>query len=72
LAERSATLVRQRYTAGVSTLIDLLDAQRTQFVAQQDVVAAQAELLKDFVSLQKSLGLGWALSDAAVPVARVR
>jgi len=29
-------------------------------------------LLKDFVSLQKSLGLGWALSDAAVPVARVR
>jgi len=59
-AERSATLVRQRYTAGVSTLIDLLDAQRTQFAAQQDVVAAQAELLKDFVALQKSLGLGWA------------
>jgi len=25
------------------------------------VVAAQAELLKDFVSLQKSLGLGWRL-----------
>ncbi|MDR5821652.1 efflux transporter outer membrane subunit [Caballeronia sp. LZ043] len=58
-AERSATLVRQRYRAGVSTLIDLLDAQRTQFAAQQDVVAAKAELLKDFVSLQKSLGLGW-------------
>ena len=58
-SERSATLVRQRYTAGVSTLIDLLDAQRTQFAAQQDVVAARAELLKDFVSLQKSLGLGW-------------
>lgn len=58
-SERSATLVRQRYTAGVSTLIDLLDAQRTEFAAQQDVVAARAELLKDFVSLQKSLGLGW-------------
>jgi outer membrane protein TolC len=58
-ADRSAMLTRQRYTAGVSSLIDLLDAQRTQFAAQQDVVAAQAELLKDFVSLQKSLGLGW-------------
>jgi NodT family efflux transporter outer membrane factor (OMF) lipoprotein len=58
-ADRSATLTRQRYTAGVSSLIDLLDAQRTQFAAQQDVVAAQADLLKDFVSLQKSLGLGW-------------
>jgi NodT family efflux transporter outer membrane factor (OMF) lipoprotein len=70
-AERSALLVRQRYMAGVSTLIDLLDAQRTQFAAQQDVVAAQAELLKDFVSLQKSLGLGWELSGDAVSVARV-
>ncbi|WP_250455023.1 efflux transporter outer membrane subunit [Caballeronia sp. ATUFL_M2_KS44] len=64
-SERSATLVRQRYTAGVSTLIDLLDAQRTQFAAQEDVVAAQAELLKDFVSLQKSLGLGWQPGDSA-------
>jgi NodT family efflux transporter outer membrane factor (OMF) lipoprotein len=58
-ADRSATLMRQRYTAGVSTLIDLLDTQRTQFSAQQNVVAGRAELLKDFVSLQKSLGLGW-------------
>jgi len=58
-ADRSATLMRQRYTAGVSTLIDLLDTQQTQFDAQQNVVAGQAELLKDFVSLQKSLGLGW-------------
>jgi NodT family efflux transporter outer membrane factor (OMF) lipoprotein len=70
-AERSATLVRQRYRAGVSTLIDLLDAQRTQFAAQQDVVAAQAELLKDFVSLQKSLGLGWTPSGEAARVAQL-
>ncbi|MGA7816090.1 efflux transporter outer membrane subunit [Caballeronia sp.] len=60
-ADRSATLMRQRYTAGTSSLIDLLDTQRTQFSAQQNVVAGQAELLKDFVSLQKSLGLGWRL-----------
>jgi NodT family efflux transporter outer membrane factor (OMF) lipoprotein len=58
-ADRSATLMRQRYTAGTSSLIDLLDTQRTQFSAQQNVVSGQAELLKDFVSLQKSLGLGW-------------
>jgi len=58
-ADHSATLMRQRYLAGVSTLIDLLDTQRQEFTAQQNVVAGQAELLKDFVSLQKSLGLGW-------------
>lgn len=60
-ATHSAVLMRQRYTAGVSTLIDLLDTQRQEFSAQQNVVAGQAELLKDFVSLQKSLGLGWQL-----------
>ncbi|WGS53327.1 efflux transporter outer membrane subunit [Paraburkholderia sp. D15] len=58
-ATHSATLMRQRYSAGVSTLIDLLDTQREEFTAQQNVVAGQAELLKDFVSLQKSLGIGW-------------
>lgn len=58
-AERSATLMRQRYRAGASSLVDLLDTQRAEFVSQQDVVSGQAELLKDFVSLQKSLGLGW-------------
>ncbi|HEY1609854.1 MAG TPA: efflux transporter outer membrane subunit [Paraburkholderia sp.] len=58
-AEHSATLMRQRYRAGASSLIDLLDTQRTEFSAQQNVVAGQAELLNDFVSLQKSLGLGW-------------
>jgi NodT family efflux transporter outer membrane factor (OMF) lipoprotein len=58
-ADRASVLMQQRYTAGVSTLIDLLDTQRTQFSAQQDVVAGQAELLKDYVLIQKSLGLGW-------------
>lgn len=58
-ATHSATLMRQRYAAGVATLIDLLDTQRQEFTAQQNVVAGQAELLKDFVALQKSLGIGW-------------
>jgi NodT family efflux transporter outer membrane factor (OMF) lipoprotein len=58
-ADRSATLMHQRYSAGASSLIDLLDTQRTQFSAQQNLVEGQANLLKDFVSLQKSLGLGW-------------
>jgi NodT family efflux transporter outer membrane factor (OMF) lipoprotein len=58
-AQRSAFLMRERYRAGTSSLVDLLDTQRAEFLSQQDVVAGQAELLKDFVSLQKSLGLGW-------------
>ncbi|GLQ48465.1 hypothetical protein GCM10007862_35160 [Dyella lipolytica] len=40
-------------------MIDLLDTQRVQFTAQQNLVEGRADLLKDFVSLQKRLGLGW-------------
>ncbi len=58
-AVHSATLMDQRYRAGVSSLIDLLDTQRDALSAQQNVIAGQAELIKDYVSLQKSLGLGW-------------
>jgi NodT family efflux transporter outer membrane factor (OMF) lipoprotein len=58
-ANRSERLMHQRYGAGASSLIDLMDTQRTQFTAQQNLIEGQADLLKDFVSLQKSLGLGW-------------
>ncbi|WDD95215.1 efflux transporter outer membrane subunit [Burkholderia sp. FERM BP-3421] len=63
-ADHAETLLRARYTAGVSTLIDLLDTQRDALGAQQNVIAGRAELLKDFVSLQKSLGLGWQAAPA--------
>jgi NodT family efflux transporter outer membrane factor (OMF) lipoprotein len=65
-SDRSLTLMRQRYTAGASSLIDLLDTERTQFNAQQNLVQGQGELLKDFVSLQKSLGLGWETAQPTV------
>jgi NodT family efflux transporter outer membrane factor (OMF) lipoprotein len=58
-AQRASTLMRQRYRAGVATAIDLLDTERTQFSAQQDVIAGRAQLIEDFIQLQKSLGLGW-------------
>ncbi|PMS19772.1 RND transporter [Trinickia dabaoshanensis] len=58
-AQRASTLMRQRYGAGVATAIDLLDTERTQFSAEQDVIAGRAQLIEDFIQLQKSLGLGW-------------
>ncbi|MEK6424041.1 MAG: efflux transporter outer membrane subunit [Burkholderia gladioli] len=63
-ATHSATLMDQRYRAGVSSMIDLLDTQRESLSAQQNVISGQAELIKDYVSLQKSLGLGWRTDTA--------
>jgi NodT family efflux transporter outer membrane factor (OMF) lipoprotein len=58
-AAKSSFLTEMRYRAGTSTALDWLDAERTRFSAEQDRVAGEAELIKDFVALQKSLGLGW-------------
>ncbi len=58
-AQRAAELTRQRYRAGTATMLEWLDAERTRVLAQQDRISGDANLVADFVSLQKSLGLGW-------------
>jgi NodT family efflux transporter outer membrane factor (OMF) lipoprotein len=58
-AAKAPSLTEMRYRAGTSSALDWLEAERTRFSAEQDRVAGEAELIKDFVALQKSLGLGW-------------
>ena len=58
-AMHSATLTEQRYRAGTTSALDWLDSERTRFSAEQNRISAEAQLIQDFVSLQKSLGLGW-------------
>jgi NodT family efflux transporter outer membrane factor (OMF) lipoprotein len=58
-ATKASALTEMRYRAGTSSALDWLDAERTRFSAEQDRVAGEAELIKDYVALQKSLGLGW-------------
>lgn len=58
-ADEAEAITRERYAAGTASLIDLLDAERQQIAAQQSLSQAEARLTTDYVSLQKSLGLGW-------------
>ncbi len=58
-AARTAALAQKRYGGGTASLIDALDAERQRLQADQSVSQARAELLRDYVALQKSLGLGW-------------
>ena len=54
-------LTQQRRAAGVTTEMDVQDARRELMNRDQDVLAARGQLLKQFVSVNKSLGLGWQL-----------
>ncbi|XBS70110.1 efflux transporter outer membrane subunit [Acerihabitans sp. KWT182] len=55
-AGHDSALVKQRYGAGVASLIDLLDTQRTALTAGQNRIQAQTDLALDYVALQKKLG----------------
>jgi len=48
--------------AGTASLIDVLDSERQQLSAEQNLAQAQAALTNDFIALQKALGLGWSAS----------
>ena len=49
-----------RYRNGVSSYLDLLDAQRSLFATQQAVVQTRLAQLQNQVALYKTLGGGWA------------
>jgi NodT family efflux transporter outer membrane factor (OMF) lipoprotein len=52
-------LARLRYDNGVASYLDLLDAQRSLFTAQQTLVETRLALLQNQVQLYRSLGGGW-------------
>jgi multidrug efflux system outer membrane protein len=59
-ALRSAyAMAVQRYETGVSSYLEVLDAQRSLFSAQLALVQAQAQYLVATVSLYRALGGGW-------------
>lgn len=48
-----------RYTGGVATLLDALDADRSLFEAERDLASARRDELLAVVQLYKALGGGW-------------
>ena len=63
-ADKAAELMRQRQSAGVASVVDVLDTERTRLNAERNLLVAKAALIEDYVALQKSLGLGWAPATA--------
>jgi multidrug efflux system outer membrane protein len=64
LAQTNAEQVRfkladLRYRNGASSYLDVLDAQRSLFTAQQSLVQVQAQQVQNLVTLYKVLGGGW-------------
>jgi NodT family efflux transporter outer membrane factor (OMF) lipoprotein len=59
-----------RYRSGTANYLDLLDAQRSLFVAQQQAIEANLARLQNQVTLYRVLGGGWSEAAANTTAAR--
>lgn len=66
-AQETQDLVQIRYDSGVASYLDVLDAQRTLYAAQQSLIEAELARESSQVTLYKVLGGGW---FAGMPGAR--
>jgi outer membrane protein, multidrug efflux system len=68
-AEAARRMVTSRYDEGVVGYLEVLDAQRTAYTAQQTVIAAELARQVNVVGLYKALGGGWDGGDKTPGVA---
>jgi outer membrane protein, multidrug efflux system len=64
-AQQALALARARYRAGGESLLNLLDAQRTVYAAQDQAVQLRLAVLQAAVALYRALGGGWDSAIAA-------
>lgn len=58
-SKRAADLARVRYQEGATSFLELLDAERTQLAAEDDLAQGEAAINTRAVALYKALGGGW-------------
>ena len=67
-ARRAVSLAQQRFDRGVTDSLNVIDAQRQEYVLEQEYVAAQANAAEQFVALYRSLGGGWEGYQSLPPI----
>jgi NodT family efflux transporter outer membrane factor (OMF) lipoprotein len=70
VAEAEAVRLRLstlRYESGVTSFLELLDAQRSSFLARQLLIQARLQLLQNQVLLYRALGGGWSEAEPSAP-----
>lgn len=72
--QNSLSLASQLYTNGLSGFINVLDAERSLYQAQDQLVQSDRTVSTDLIALYKALGGGWEVTEtpAALAVAHAR
>ncbi len=67
-AKRAVSLAQQRFDRGVTDSLNVIDAQRQEYILEQEYVSAQANAAEQFVALYRSLGGGWEDYQSLPPI----
>ncbi len=57
--KRAVTTAQERYESGLTSRLDVLQAERVLYEAQNNLIEARAMTTEDLIALYKSLGGGW-------------
>jgi NodT family efflux transporter outer membrane factor (OMF) lipoprotein len=63
--QRALELATDRYTSGLESFLSVLDAQRSVYAAQDQLVQSERNAVVSLISVYKSLGGGWSFDPAA-------
>jgi outer membrane protein TolC len=69
-SQRSLEISHQLYTNGLTSFINVLDAERSLYQSQDDLVQSDQAVTEDLIALYKAMGGGWdepAPSSASSP-----
>jgi outer membrane protein TolC len=58
-SRQATALSNELYTRGLSDFLSVLDAQRQQLAAEDDLARSDTAVVTNLVALYKSLGGGW-------------
>jgi len=61
--QKAVELANQRYAKGWASYLELLDAQRALYMAQDEWVRSERAVVLNLVALYKALGGGWEAND---------
>jgi NodT family efflux transporter outer membrane factor (OMF) lipoprotein len=64
----AASLARSLYQSGTSSFLDLLEAERSLYSAEDSLLESRVAIATDYIALNKALGGGWnGYIDASTP-----
>jgi NodT family efflux transporter outer membrane factor (OMF) lipoprotein len=67
-ARRAVELANQRYERGLTDFLNVLDAERQQFIIEDQYAVAQAAVVVQYIALYKALGGGWEIYAELPPL----